>query len=58
MTPDEFRSLYEDWGVNSRLDAEVEAATISVAGETIIVVDFPLGDGVEWSLRLASDCEG
>lgn len=56
MTADEFRSMYEDWGVDSRLDAEIEATTVSVPGEEIILVDFPLGNGVEWTLRLASDC--
>lgn len=55
MTTEEFRRTYEDWGVDSRLDAEVEAATVGVPGETIIVVAFPLGNGKEWTLRLASD---
>lgn len=55
MTTEEFKRTYEDWGVDSRLDAEVEAATVDVPGETVIVVAFPLGNGKEWTLRLASD---
>jgi len=57
MTPDEFRNHYEDWGVDSRLDAEVEAATVQVPGETVTVVSFPLGSKREWTLRLASDLD-
>jgi hypothetical protein len=51
----EFERYYEAWGVDSRLDAELEAATVHVPGEDIIVVGFPLGSGREWTLRLESD---
>lgn len=55
MTIEEFRDTYDDWGVHTRLDAEVESAIVQVPGETVIVVAFPLGDGLEWTLRLESD---
>ena len=55
MTPSAFRQRYEDWGVDTRLDADVEAATVQVPGEDVLVVAFPLGDRLEWTLRLASD---
>lgn len=56
MTAEDFRCLYEDWGTPSRLDAEVEALTVRVPGERVIVVGFTLGNGREWTLRLESDC--
>lgn len=55
MTPKEFANRYEAWGVSERLDAEVESALVSVPGERVIVVGFPLGSGREWTLRLESD---
>jgi hypothetical protein len=55
MTKQEFEQHYEAWGVDERLDAEVESATVTVPGERVIVVGFPLGTKVEWTLRLASD---
>lgn len=55
MTRQEFGQRYEARGVDSRLDAEVESALVSVPGDEVIVVGFPLGSGVEWTLRLASD---
>jgi hypothetical protein len=55
LTAEDFRCLYEDWGTQSRLDAEVEALTVRVPGERVIVAGFTLGTGREWTLRLESD---
>lgn len=55
MTAEQFRSWYEAWGTDDRFAAEMERATVRVPGETVIVAGFPLGDGIEWTLRLDSD---
>jgi hypothetical protein len=55
MTREQFVRWYEDWGVDRQHDAILEAATVEVPGERVIVVGFPLGDGIEWTLRLDSD---
>lgn len=55
MTRQEFANAYEAWGSRSRVQAEAEAATVNVPGDTVIVVSFPLGDQREYTLRLVSE---
>lgn len=55
MTPDQFRDLYDDWGVTTRVEAEAEALTVRVPDAQVVVVGFPLGNGTEWTLRLDDD---
>jgi hypothetical protein len=55
MTPDAFRDTYDDWGVATRVEAEAEALVARVRDARVVVVGFPLGDGVEWTLRLDDD---
>jgi hypothetical protein len=55
MTRADFERWYEAWGTGDRWAAEIEAATVFVPGERVIVVGFPLGNGIEWTVRLESD---
>jgi hypothetical protein len=55
MTVERFRTLYEAWGTPDQLAARLAAVRTEVDGERVIVAGFPLGHGIEWTLRLASD---
>lgn len=55
MTPDQFRATYENWCVETRVEAEAEARAARVPGARVVVVGFPLVGGVEWTLRLDDD---
>lgn len=55
MTPEQFHALYDHWWVDDPHAAISHAETVTVPGERVIVVGFPLDTGREWTLRLVSD---
>jgi hypothetical protein len=55
VTPEQFHALYEHWWVDDPHAAISAAETVTVPGERVIVVGFPLDTGREVTLRLVSD---